>query len=140
MRTNETLAIAALNDQAGRVLVVRRRDTGFFTQPGTAIAPDDDPLDALRAALWRDVGIALPRHAFAPSECPPSWKPSDPMRLVPTLGFAAAVRMPEVTPGEGIAEAVWVNPFDPHVGPLSPLTEDVILPRVADAMVGWMGG
>jgi len=127
--------IAALNDRDGNVLVIRRRDTGFFTQPGTMIDADDDPLDALRAALWHDLGIALPRSAFALSECGPTWEPSNPSRLTPTEGFAARAIMTEITPGDGIAEAEWVNPVDPHIGPLSPLTADTILPRVADAMV-----
>ncbi len=129
-------AIAALNDRDGRVLVIRRRNTGFFTQPGTMIGPDDDPLDALRAALWRDLGISLPRTAFAPCECGATWEPSNPSRMTPTTGFAAVAILSEITPADHIAEAVWINPADPHVGPLAPLTENTILPRVVDAMGG----
>jgi len=128
--------VAALNDRTGRVLVIRRRDTGFFTQPGTLVDPGGDPLDALRAALWRDLGVSLPRTAFAPCECEPTWEPSNPSRMTPTIGFAARAILTEITPAERIAEAVWVNPEDPHVGPRAPLTEDTILPRVVDAMGG----
>ena len=92
--------------------------------------------DALRAALWRDLGVSLPRTAFAPCECEPTWEPSNPSRMTPTIGFAARAILTEITPAERIAEAVWVNPEDPHVGPRAPLTEDTILPRVVDAMGG----
>jgi len=134
--TDSVQVIAALNDRDGKVLVVRRRDTWFFTQPGTMVEPGDEPLDALRAVLWDDLGIALPRTAFAPCACPPTWEPSNPARMTPTQGFAARAILTEITPAEHIAEAVWVNPADPHVGPLAPLTEDTILPRVVEAMGG----
>ncbi len=130
------LAIAALNDRDGKVLVIRRRDTGFFTQPGTMVDPGDDPLDTLGATLWRDLGISLPRTAFAPCECGATWEPSNPSRMTPTIGFAARAVLTDITPADQIAVAVCVNPADPHVGPLAPLTENTILPRVVDAMGG----
>ncbi len=96
----------------------------------------EDPLDTLRAMLWRDLGISLPHSAFGPCECPPTWHPSNPSTLTETVGFGARVILTDIVPGEGIAEVAWVDPRDPHVGPLCPLTSDTILPRVVDAMGG----
>ncbi len=131
-----SLAIATLTDQDGNVLVIRRRNTGFFTQPDALIDEGADALAVLRKALWQDLGINLPTDAFAPMGSYGSWIVGEMTRPVDAQAFAARVIYRDVTPQEGVAEAVWVNPAAPHVGPLAPLTEETILPRIVDAMGG----
>ncbi len=118
------------------MLVIRRRNTGFFTQPDALIEDGADALAVLRKALWRELGINLAIEAFAPMGSYGSWIVGEMTQPVDALAFAARVVFTDVTPQDGIAEAVWINPAAPHVGPLAPLTADTVLPRIVDAMGG----
>ncbi len=134
--TQSTMSVAILTDRDARVLVIRRRNTGFFTQPDAPVAPNGDPLDTLRRGLWDDLGLSLPRDSFALIGTFGTWAIDGGMRPVNAEVYAARAILTDITPQDGIAEAVWVHSDAPHVGPLAPLTEEMVLPRILDAITG----
>lgn len=53
------IAAAALVGPDGRVLLVRKRGTSVFMQPGGKIEPDEAPLAALQREVHEELGIAI---------------------------------------------------------------------------------
>jgi len=53
------IAAAVLANQDGHVLLVRKRGTGIFMQPGGKIEASETPLAALQRELGEELGLAL---------------------------------------------------------------------------------
>ena len=57
---------AALLVDGGRLLLVRKRGTTAFMQPGGKIDPGEDSIDALRRELHEELGLVVLRSAPVP--------------------------------------------------------------------------
>src|SRR5262249_56055301 len=53
------IAAGLIGDNAGRVLLVRKRGTTTFMQAGGKIEPDETPYDALARELEEELGLRL---------------------------------------------------------------------------------
>lgn len=53
------IAAAVLAGPDGRVLLVRKRGTRIFMQPGGKLEPDEAPLAALRRELEEELGLVI---------------------------------------------------------------------------------
>jgi 8-oxo-dGTP diphosphatase len=120
------IAAALLCDERGRTLLVRKRGTSAFMQPGGKIEPHEEPVAALRRELREELGLIV--------------KPSEPVHL--GRFTAPAANEPgrsvdcelfridlsgEVAPAAEIEEIAWVGTF-PAGLELAPLTEFHVLP------------
>ncbi|MGV8886023.1 MAG: NUDIX hydrolase [Microbacteriaceae bacterium] len=56
------IAAAVLVDSAGRVLLVRKRGTTTWMQPGGKIEPDEHPADTIVRELREELGLELDRE------------------------------------------------------------------------------
>ncbi len=128
------IAAALLVGANRRVLLVRKRGTTAFMQPGGKIEPGESPVAALIRELHEELGLVVspgsPQHlgrfsAVAANE-------SD--AVVDAELFKLAVVQP-VSAAAEIAEAVWFDPFGPLAIELAPLTRDLVLP----AYLGMLG-
>lgn len=122
------IAAALLLADDGRTLLVRKRGTRAFMQPGGKIEPGEQPAQALARELFEELGLRIDPSAA---------------RFLATLGAAAAnepgyrvrcelfeVRASvSVTPAAEIEEARWVGPQAAQALELAPLTGDLVLPR-----------
>lgn len=129
---NQTIHIAAalLIGPDGKTLLVRKRDTLAFMQPGGKIEPGEQPVHALARELDEELGVRIDTAqaqylgAFsAPAANEPGFEVRCELFRVDVAG--------PVTIAAEIEEAVWVD-GDSHAQlELAPLTRDHILPLYA---------
>ncbi|WP_158370761.1 NUDIX hydrolase [Cellulosimicrobium cellulans] len=119
------IAAAVIVDDAGRWLLVRKRDTAAYMQAGGKIEPGEDP----RAAVVREIGEELAVvvdptlvRDLGRRDAPAANEPGHRLEahVFAVDGVTGAV------PTAEIAEAVWVTPAEAARLPLAPLTVDLL--------------
>jgi 8-oxo-dGTP diphosphatase len=121
------IVAALIRDEDGRVLLVRKRGTRAFMQPGGKRDPGEDDVTALAREIDEELGCrVLPDSVsrLGVFECQAA---NEPERRVHAAVYAAAV-VGAVAPRAEIEEAVWINPSAPGDIALAPLTRDHVLP------------
>jgi 8-oxo-dGTP diphosphatase len=121
---------ALIRDAEGRALLVRKRGTQAFMQPGGK--RDAGESDA--AALVREIDEELGCKVVADSVrrlgefvCPAA---NEPGRDVKAVVYAVEVTG-DIRPCAEIDEVAWVDPASPQGRLLAPLTRDHVLPLAA---------
>ncbi len=121
------IAAALLTDARQRLLLVRKRGTAWFMQPGGKIEPDEQPFDALARELREELGlVASPEAAHhcgrfaAPAANEPGFTVDAELYALRLDGKPA--------PAAEIAEIAWLEPNTASTLPLAPLTRDHALP------------
>jgi len=124
------IVAAVITDDAGRLLLVRKRGTDRFMQAGGKIDAGETPAVALMRELGEELAIdVLPGdldylgrfHAPAANEAG---------YVVDAEIFFVSVRGEAVASAE-IDELIWVSPDEALDYPLAPLTSEVLLPLLA---------
>jgi len=126
------IVAALIRDPHGRVLVVRKRGTAAFMQPGGKRHAGENDAGALARELNEELGCdvvagsARLLGAFeAPAANEPGWRVRAAVYSVDVAGAIAA--------RAEIDEIAWVDPAKPLGLHLAPLTRDHVLPLVAAA-------
>jgi 8-oxo-dGTP diphosphatase len=121
------IAAALLIGPDGRTLLVRKRGTQAFMQPGGKIEPFELPIHALARELEEELGLDIdPAQATylgqfsAPAVNEPGF-------VVQAELFLLTVNS-DVLPAAEIEEVIWIDPATDGDVALAPLTRDVILP------------
>jgi 8-oxo-dGTP pyrophosphatase MutT (NUDIX family) len=122
------IAAAVIVDERGRTLLVRKRGTEAFMQPGGKIGPGEPAPAALLRELREELGCD------AEGEIRPLGRFSAPAAneaetMVEAELFAVHL-LGEIAPAAEIEEARWHDPAEPAPFPLAPLTRDHVLPLV----------
>jgi 8-oxo-dGTP pyrophosphatase MutT (NUDIX family) len=120
------IAAALIQDDRGRLLLVRKAGTRAFMQAGGKIEPGETPFSALRRELAEELGLAIEPAAavylgrfVAPAA-------NEPGHLVEAELFRLRTNEAGAMAAE-IAEAVWVDRIDAGKLELAPLTRDHVL-------------
>lgn len=124
------IVAAVIRDDAGRVLLVRKRGATVFQQPGGKRDPHDvDDLATLARELREELGVTLvegsARHlcrASAPAANEPGY-------VVEGEVYEVAVRG-DIQARAEIEELRWVDPSTPDGLPIARLSREHILPRL----------
>jgi 8-oxo-dGTP pyrophosphatase MutT (NUDIX family) len=121
------IAAALLCREDGRTLLVRKRGTTAFLQPGGKIEPGESALAALARELREELGLRLdPRGTTALGRF------SAPAANEPGCTVEAEIfrvqTTAEVHPAAEIEEIAWVDASAPGERELAPLTRDFVLP------------
>ncbi|MBV9930840.1 MAG: NUDIX domain-containing protein [Alphaproteobacteria bacterium] len=123
------IVAAVILDGRGRVLLVRKRGTGKFMQPGGKREAGESDLAALARELREELGCG-----FDPAEARWLGRARAPAANEPGETVEAALYLVRLT-GDAVAAAeidamVWADPAQAGDLALAPLTEQAVLPLV----------
>jgi 8-oxo-dGTP pyrophosphatase MutT (NUDIX family) len=121
------IAAALLVRADGRTLLVRKRHTTTFMQPGGKIDSGETARGALVRELKEELGISVDLQSLVPLG-----RFSAPAANEAGVTIDAALFMVEcdqtVQPAAEIEEAVWIEVDAPRDFPIAPLTDGYVLP------------
>ncbi|MFJ2320360.1 NUDIX domain-containing protein [Pseudomonas sp. NPDC087817] len=121
------IAAALLVRADGQTLLVRKRGTTAFMQPGGKIEAHELPVHALARELEEELGLAIDpaQAAFLGQFSAPA--ANEPGFIVQAEIFQLSIDA-EVSPAAEIEEVIWIDPTTDPAVVLAPLTRDLILP------------
>lgn len=121
------IAAALISRDDGHVLLVRKRATDTFMQPGGKIEPEEHPEAALRREVFEELTIELAPHELTYVGRFTAPAANEPGREVDAEVFRATISR-AVMPAAEIEEILWLDPSSPSPVNLAPLTRDKLLP------------
>jgi len=125
------VAAAIIFNEAGQVLLVRKRGSTVFMQPGGKIEPDETPLAALARELREELRLEIDRDASVYLGKFTAEAANEDGLMVEADTFETPLRGPVAAAAE-IEEITWVDPFGPLALPLAPLSREHIMPVVRE--------
>lgn len=123
------IAAAAILREDGAVLLVRKRGTSAFMQPGGKIDGDETPVAALRRELFEELGLTIqPEDAqyLGRFSAPAANEPNS----VVTAEMFRLQLNGDVEAQAEIEEVRWVHQETQSELTLAPLTRDMVLPAI----------
>jgi 8-oxo-dGTP diphosphatase len=128
------IVAALIRDDAGRVLLVRKRGTTAFMQPGGKRDPGEDDMTALAREIAEELGCCMVRNSIQPlgefdavAANEPGWRVHACLYGIDVTG--------DIVPNREIDEMIWIDPAAPPDIPLAPLTRDHVLPLASRVRV-----
>ena len=125
--THIRIVAAVVTDQSGRVLLVRKRRTIYFMQPGGKVEQRETPLETLAREVNEELGCTLLRAEFLGMFCAP--EANEPGRIVEAMLFRAEI-VGAIKPGAEIEGVAWIKPSEVGGLTLAPFTQFHVLPLV----------
>jgi 8-oxo-dGTP diphosphatase len=121
------IVAALIRDEAGRVLLVRKRGTTAFMQPGGKRDPGEDDATALAREVAEELGCTMVHDSIRPlgefdavAANEPGWRVHACLYGIDVTG--------DIVPDREIDQVIWIDPASPPDIPLAPLTRDHVLP------------
>jgi 8-oxo-dGTP diphosphatase len=121
------IVAAVIRDEAGRVLLVRKRGTTAFMQPGGKRDPGEDDIATLAREIDEELGCQLVPGSIRPLGEFGAISANEPGFRVRASLYEIAVTG-DITPKAEIEAMIWIDPAAPADIPLAPLTRDHVLP------------
>lgn len=131
MSTIDVVA-ALVTDPTGRVLMVRKRGTEMFMNPGGKPEAGETAVQALCRELAEEIGLDVAPGELVPLGSYLAPAANEPGFDVRAEVFGLRLRTDEHTIGAEIVESRWIDPGAPGATPLAPLFVDQLLPRLPD--------
>ncbi|MGV9803166.1 NUDIX hydrolase [Mycobacterium sp. NPDC003449] len=128
------IVAAVVRDEHNRVLVVRKRGTSSFMQPGGKIEPGEEPLRALAREVREELGVDVDRSTVRPLGRHDAVAANEPGHLVDALLYLVDLDG-EPRPAAEIAELAWIDPYAPGDVELAPLTGQTVFALVRELAV-----
>jgi 8-oxo-dGTP diphosphatase len=121
------IAAAVILDGHGRMLLVRKRGTRAFIQPGGKMEPGETTEGGLRRELREELNCAAVKVEFISQLSAPAVNEAG--HIVEAAIFQVTIEG-QLSPAREIEEIMWVNPASPGEIEMAPLTRDKVLPLV----------
>jgi 8-oxo-dGTP diphosphatase len=128
------IVAALIRDDAGRVLLVRKRGTTAFMQPGGKRDPGEDDIAALSREIAEELGCSLVPASIRPLGEFDAVAANEPGFRVQASLYGIDVTG-EIAPSREIDETIWIDPAAPPDVLLAPLTRDHVLPLASTRVV-----
>lgn len=140
MEPIRTVAAVIANDD-GEVLLVRKRSSSIFIQPGGKTESDEEPLLALARELDEELGVRLDVSSVIRLGEFEAAAVNEPGRMVRAQAYSCSIQGSPKAQAE-IEELVWIKPAGPYHVPVAPLSAIHILPAyvASAAKVAESGG
>ncbi|AHF73319.1 Nudix hydrolase family protein [Candidatus Sodalis pierantonius str. SOPE] len=128
------IAAAVITDPLGRVLLVRKRNTAFFMQPGGKIEAGERPATALVRELHEELQMQVAKQEDAAflGQFTDIAANEPGYRLIADV-FAVPAPAHIVTASAEIEDVIWLSPSASESIPLAPLTQKQLLPLLMKA-------
>ena len=131
MDARTIMVVAALiRDEDGRVLLVRKRGTQAFMQPGGKLDAGEDDITALSREVAEELGCGVVPASVRSLGKFDAVAANEPGFRVQANLYAVDVTG-DIAPNQEIDEIIWINPAAPPDISLAPLTRDHVLPLAA---------
>jgi 8-oxo-dGTP diphosphatase len=121
------IVAAVIRDEAGRVLLVRKRGTTAFMQPGGKRDPGEDDIATLAREIDEELGCRLVPDSIRPLGEFDAISANEPGFRVRASLYEIAVKG-DIAPKAEIEAMLWIDPAAPADILLAPLTRDHVLP------------
>lgn len=122
------IAAAIIEDKLGRMLLVRKKNTLFFMQPGGKPEPGESPQTALIRELREELQIDVAGESIQfIGQFTDTAANEENHRLVADI-FRVTAPQAAISASAEIAEAIWLSPDASPSVALAPLTQNQILP------------
>ena len=138
MQPIRTVAAVIANSQ-GEVLLVRKRSSSIFIQPGGKTEPNEEPLSTLARELSEELGVTLDVASAVHLGEFEDVAVNEPGRKVRAHAFRCSVSGTP-TPQAEIEELAWVSPAGPYSVSVAPLSSAHILPSFIAACTSASSG
>ncbi|MFT4210544.1 MAG: NUDIX domain-containing protein [Microbacterium sp.] len=122
------VSAAVVTDERGRALVVRKRGTTLFQQPGGKPDPGETPLQTVRREVAEEIGVHADADAYTPLGRFRDDAANEPGHLVVADAFALRIRHDDAIAAAEIAELRWLSADELDAVPLAPLSRRQLLP------------
>jgi 8-oxo-dGTP diphosphatase len=121
------IVAALIRDAAGRVLLVRKRGTTAFMQPGGKRDSGEDDITTLAREIEEELGCRLVSDSIRPLGEFDAISANEPGFRVHAALYEVEVTG-EIAPKAEIEATMWIDPAAPADVALAPLTRDHVLP------------
>jgi 8-oxo-dGTP diphosphatase len=118
---------ALIRDDAGRVLLVRKRGTAAFMQPGGKRDLGEDDIAALSREVAEELGCGVVTASVRSLGEFDAVAANEPGFRVRASLYAVEVTG-DIAPSQEIDEVIWIDPAAPPDISLAPLTRNHVLP------------
>lgn len=122
------VAAAIIIDNKGRCLLVRKKDTSYFMQPGGKLEAGEHPVDALVRELEEELSFIVKTEALEPLGRFTDIAANEPEHIVCADIFLIKTRRVCFNPTAEIEEVLWLDVSQDYDVKLAPLTENHLLP------------
>ena len=119
------VAAAVIRDESGHLLVVRKRGTATFMQPGGKSMAGESPADAIRREVVEELGVEVAASSVQPLGRYVADAANEPGDTVEADVFIVGLAGEPRAAAE-IEEIAWVDPAEPGDRELAPLTKMLI--------------
>lgn len=124
-----TVAAALITDRAGRYLLVRKRNTPYFMQPGGKPEPGETPQAALVRELWEELSLEVDLADLTPLGRFEDRAANEPGHKLIADMFAITTAQTDFSPAAEIEEVIWFDPRQPGEVLLAPFSRSQLMPE-----------
>lgn len=121
------IAAAVITDKAGRILLVRKRNTVWFMQPGGKIEFGERPEVALARELKEELNVDINPDEMVPLGRFTDLAANEPGHMLFADMFRVRTEETNFLPSAEIEEVIWFAPSGNPPYQLAPLTKNHIL-------------
>jgi len=122
------VSAAVITDSEGRILLVRKRNTPFFMQPGGKLDAGETPEQALIRELHEELQLDITLEQLHPLGQFTDMAANEANHTLIADMFRIEKVSGDIVPAAEIEEILWLSPEDSAIHALAPLTLNKVIP------------